>query len=120
MGPRIYFLRTLSVDSCDRLRDSIRGGTMSERALAEPRPHAREAPPSGAAGRAHQIVTTARGALVEAPQPGSREYLGFCASVAEALARRWHAIEAANSTDLEQGGARGLSDPFLDRIRLGS
>src|SRR5919204_6076527 len=65
-----------------------------------------------------EVVATARQALLVAPPLGAPEYLRFAEAVSELAARRWPEIQEANAQDLEDGRARGLSGPYLDRIRL--
>ncbi|HJQ74489.1 MAG TPA: glutamate-5-semialdehyde dehydrogenase, partial [Gaiellaceae bacterium] len=42
----------------------------------------------------------------------------FADAVIEGIGRRWAEVAEANEQDVEEGRARGLSGPFLDRIRL--
>src|SRR5437588_4638250 len=65
-----------------------------------------------------EVVVTARRALHAAPPLGAPEYLAFADAVAEGVGRRWAEVTEANAQDVEDGRARGLSGPFLDRIRL--
>jgi glutamate-5-semialdehyde dehydrogenase len=65
-----------------------------------------------------EVVVTARRALHAAPPLGAPEYLAFADAVADGVARRWAEVEEGNAQDVEEGRARGLSGPFLDRIRL--
>ena len=65
-----------------------------------------------------EVVATARQALLGAPPLGAPEYLRFAETVSVGAGRRWAEVEEANAQDLEDGRARGLSGPFLDRIRL--
>ena len=65
-----------------------------------------------------EVVATARQALLGAPPLGAPEYLRFAEAVSAGAGRRWAEVEEANAQDLEDGRARGLSGPFLDRIRL--
>jgi glutamate-5-semialdehyde dehydrogenase len=65
-----------------------------------------------------EVVVAARRALHAAPPLGAPEYLAFADAVAEGIGRRWAEVAEANEQDVEEGRARGLSGPFLDRIRL--
>lgn len=65
-----------------------------------------------------EVVVTARRALHAAPPLGAPEYLAFADAVVEAVSRRWAEVTDANAQDVEDGRERGLSGPFLDRIRL--
>jgi glutamate-5-semialdehyde dehydrogenase len=65
-----------------------------------------------------EVVVTARRALHAAPPLGAPGYLAFADAVAEGAGRRWAEVAEANAQDVEEGRARGLSGPFLDRIRL--
>jgi glutamate-5-semialdehyde dehydrogenase len=65
-----------------------------------------------------EVVVAARRALHAAPPLGAPEYLAFADAVAEGIGRRWADVAEANEQDVEEGRARGLSGPFLDRIRL--
>ena len=65
-----------------------------------------------------EVVGTAREALLGAPPLGAPEYLRFAEAVSEGAGRRWAEVAEANAQDVEDGRARGLSGPFLDRIRL--
>jgi len=65
-----------------------------------------------------EVVVAARRALHAAPPLGAPGYLAFADAVAEGIGRRWAEVAEANEQDVEQARARGLSGPFLDRIRL--
>jgi glutamate-5-semialdehyde dehydrogenase len=65
-----------------------------------------------------EVVETARRALHTAPRLGASEYLTFANAVVEGVGRRWAEVAEANAEDVEDGRARGLSGPFLDRIRV--
>lgn len=65
-----------------------------------------------------QVVATARAALHDAPPLGAPEYLRFAEAVSENALRRWPEVEEANAQDLDDGRARGLSEAFLERLRL--
>ena len=65
-----------------------------------------------------EVVATAREALLGSPPLGAPEYLRFAGAVSEIAARRWVEIQEANAQDVDEGRDRGLSGPFLDRIRL--
>jgi len=65
-----------------------------------------------------EVVETARRALHTAPPLGASEYLTFANAVVEGVGRRWAEVAEANAEDVEDGRARGLSGPFLDRIRV--
>jgi glutamate-5-semialdehyde dehydrogenase len=65
-----------------------------------------------------EVVETARRALHTAPPLGASEYLTFANAVVEGVGRRWAEVAEANAEDVEDGRARGLSGPFLDRNRV--
>jgi glutamate-5-semialdehyde dehydrogenase len=65
-----------------------------------------------------EVVGAAREGLLAAPPLGAPEYLCFAEAAVEGVRRRWAEVTEANEQDLEDGRSRGLSGPFLDRIRL--